>query len=161
MMAVLAWEAVMARGLWIMVVAAALAGCARVDADALGQLKSGQTTVAEAISRLGRPDRDETLADGSRLLTYVSLSTMPKPANALPGLVYVWGGWTATTNEAGLMFDPDQRLRFWAWSSNTQVPIKVVGRDAQAKPVSMIPAKQDPLPGEGKGAQQSGDHGAD
>lgn len=149
----------MRRGLLVsagmMMVAAA---CTHVDDTALARLRSGKTTVSEAIGTLGRPDRDETLPDGSRMLTYICSRTLPKPATALPGLVYVWGGWEATTDEAGLMFAPDGVLRFYSWSSNRQTPIKVVGRDIVAPPA---PAKQDPPPVSEKGAMPSPSHLAD
>ena len=118
----------MMRGVLVLIGAMALAGCA-VDEDALSRLRPGKTTVDQAIKALGNPDRDETLSDGQRMLTYVGSSARPKPANALPGLVYAWGGWNVRSDEAGLMFGRDGLLRFWSWSSNQRAPIRVVGND--------------------------------
>lgn len=131
----------------------ALAGCSHVDEGALNRLKAGKATVPEAIAALGRPDRDETLPDGSRMLTYIASHSTMRPANLLPGLVYAWGGWDGTTEEAGLMFAPDGVLRFTSWSSNQRVPIRVVGRDI-VPPTAPEPAalKQDPPPVSEKGA---------
>jgi len=144
-----------------MTVATLMAGCSQVDDDRLAQLKSGKTTLAEATVLLGSPDRDETLPDGSRMLTYIGAHTLPNAANALPGLVYVWGGWTARTDEAGLMFSPEGILRFYAWSSNHTNRIKVVGKDNQAPPTISASEKQSPPPSDGKGAQPSHDLLAD
>ncbi len=153
----------MKRGLLAMAAVAMVAACTHVDDAALARLRAGQTTAAEAIRALGRPDRDETLADGSRMLTYVGSRTHMKPASFAPGLVYVWGGWEATTDEAGLMFAPDGILRFYSWSSNQQTPIKVVGQDIVApRPPEPGPAMQDPPPVSEKGASPSShNHSAD
>ena len=143
----------MKRGIAALLGLMALTGCSHVDEQALGQLRAGKTTVPEAIGALGRPERDETLSDGSRMLTYVASHTTMRAANLLPGLNYVWGGWDATTQEAGLMFAPDGILRFTSWSSNQRTDIKVVGRDIVA-PAAPVPAplKQDPPPVSEKGA---------
>ncbi|MDO8605893.1 MAG: hypothetical protein Q7R40_05115 [Phaeospirillum sp.] len=145
-----------------MAAVAMLAACTHVNDEALARLRSGKTTVTEAIEALGRPDRDETLADGSRMLTYVTTQAHTRPANMVPGLTYVWGGWDVTADEAGLMFAPDGVLRFYAWSSSRQTPIKVVGRDIVApKPPEPATTKQDPPPVSGKGASLPDHHSAD
>ena len=108
---------------------ALLAGCSGVEEREMARLHVGRTTAAEAIKALGEPDRDETLSDGSRMITYVGSRARSKLANFLPGGVYAWGGWTITSTEAGLMFAPNGTLRFYSWSSNDRVPIRVVGRD--------------------------------
>ena len=143
----------MKRGIVAMLGLMALTGCSHVDEGALNRLKAGKTTVPEAISALGRPERDETLPDGSRMLTYIASHTSMRAANVLPGLVYAWGGWDGTTEEAGLMFAPDGVLRFTSWSSNRRTDIKVVGRDIVA-PTAPEPSslKQDPPPVSEKGA---------
>jgi hypothetical protein len=118
-----------------------LGACARVDDGALSRLTVGATTVEQAKDALGGPTREEVLPDGSHMLTYVESHSTPRVSNYLPGLVYLWGGWDGTSDEAGLMFDPEGRLRFYSWSSKHRNTIKVVGND-------LIPAKvlSDPAP---------------
>lgn len=154
----------MRRGILAIAGVAMLAACTHVDDQALARLQAGKATVAEAISTLGSPDRDETLPDGSRMLSYICSRTLPKPATALPGLVYAWGGWDGTSDEAGLMFAPDGILRFTSWSSNTRTDIKVVGRDivAPKAPEPQPIITQDPPPVSEKGASPSShNHSAD
>ena len=143
-------ESKMKRGIMAMAgVAMVAAACTHVDDAALSRLRAGKTTAAETIQALGRPDRDETLPDGSRMLTYLCSETVTTPANFVPGLVYVWGGWHATTDEAGLMFGPDGILRFYSWSSHQQTPIKVVGHDivpSASRPMTPEMPRQDLAP---------------
>ena len=139
-----------------------VSACTHVDEEALGRLRAGKTTAAEAIRALGSPDRDETLPDGSRMLTYMTTRTTMRPANVLPGLVYAWGGWDATTDEAGLMFAPNGVLRFYSWSSNQRVPIKVLGHDIVAPSASEpMVEKQGPPPVSEKGAASPHQNSAD
>ena len=152
----------MKRGIAAMLGLMALTGCTHVDDEALGRLRAGKTTVPEAIRALGRPERDETLPDGSRMLTYVATHTTMHAANLLPGLNYAWGGWDATTEEAGLMFAPDGTLRFTSWSSNKRTDIKVVGRDIVAPSTPEPPAqKQAPPPVSERGGASSQHNPAD
>ncbi|WP_192884573.1 hypothetical protein [Paramagnetospirillum kuznetsovii] len=154
----------MKRAVLGLVGALALSGCANVNEDALSRLQPGRTTVDQAMSSLGRPDRDETLADGSRMLTYVGSGASPRPANyiPIPGAVYAWGGWNVTSNEAGLMFGSDGLLRFWAWSTNQRTPIKVVGRDVVPHSAPDLDVRNEsPLPEAGKGASPSQDRSGD
>ncbi len=143
----------MRRGVLALAGMMALSACANVDEQALARLQPGRTSVDQAVASLGRPERDETLADGSRILTYVGSHAGTKPANFVPGLAYVWGGWDVTSNEAGLMFGSDGMLRFWAWSSNRRTPIKVVGRDVVPNTaLDLDVSNQSPLPEDEKGA---------
>ncbi|OAN46590.1 hypothetical protein A6A04_05610 [Paramagnetospirillum marisnigri] len=137
---------------------AALAACSNANEETLGRLQPGRTTVEAAVAALGSPDRDEALADGSRMLTYTDVIALPRPATFAPGLVYAWGGWKVTNNEAGLMFGPDGLLRFWSWSTNRNPSIKVVGRDVVPHPgldPEHDPKNQDPHPENGTGASRS------
>ena len=106
------------------------------------------------------PSGTRPLPDGSRMLTYIASHTTMRPANVLPGLVYAWGGWDATTEEAGLMFSPSGILRFYSWSSNRRTPIKVVGHDIVAAPEPAV-EKQDPPPVSEKGAASPHQNSAD
>ena len=144
-------------------VVALAAACSHVDDEALAKLHAGKTTAAETIQALGSPDRDETLPDGSRMLTYLCSRTVPSPANALPGLVYVWGGWHATTDEAALMFAPDGILRFYTWSTAQRTSITVVGHDIVTPTAAPAPEaqKQDPPPVSERGAASPQGQSAD
>ncbi len=133
---------------------ALLCGCSGVAERDLARLQVGRTTAAEAIRMLGTPDRDEVLGDGSRMLTYIVSSAHTRPANFVPGLTYVWGGWSVTSAEAGLMFAPDGTLRFHSWSSEDQILVKAVGRDtvpAQLSDPHPEAENQTPPPVSGKG----------
>jgi hypothetical protein len=101
-----------------MAVLAMLAGCSGASPEKLAQLQSGKSTVNEAIAILGTPDRDETLPDGSRMLTYVAQRSGTRAVNFVPVASHIWGGWDVKSGEAGLMFGPDGRLRFHSWSGD-------------------------------------------
>ena len=101
-----------------MAVLAMLAGCSGASPEKLAQLQSGKSTVNEAIAILGTPDRDETLPDGSRMLTYVAQRSGTRAVNFIPVASHVWGGWDVKSGEAGLMFGPDGKLRFHSWSGD-------------------------------------------
>ncbi len=104
---------------WLTVaVLTVLAGCSGASPEKLAQLHSGKSTVSEAIAILGSPDRDETLPDGSRMLTYVAQRSGTRAVNFVPVASHVWGGWDVKSGEAGLMFGPDGRLRFHSWSGD-------------------------------------------
>lgn len=149
----MAGDVAMKRGISALVGVAALVGCTTVDEQALARLQPGRTTMDQAIAALGRPERNETLPDGSRMLTYIGSHAGMRPANVLPGLVYAWGGWDVTNTEAGLMFGPDGALRFWSWSSNRQPRIRVVGHDVAPHAALDLELKsQDPLLDPEKGA---------
>ena len=131
---------------------AMLAGCAQADPGKLAQLQSGKSTVAEAVAVLGSPDRDETLPDGSRMLTYLGSRTLPSGYNALPVAVYVWGGWHTRTDEAGLMFAPDGVLRFYSWSGDSAKQMRNIGQ-AVSPYAGKAPETQGPPPVSGQGAE--------
>lgn len=97
---------------------AVLAGCSGASPEKLAQLQSGKSTLSEAIAILGTPDRDETLPDGSRMLTYVAQRAGTRAVNFVPVASHIWGGWDVKSGEAGLMFGPDGRLRFHSWSGD-------------------------------------------
>lgn len=118
----------MRRILATMATAMALAGCSGATPEKLATLQSGRTTVPEAVAALGSPDRDETLPDGSRMLTYVAQSSHTRPVNFVPAASLVWGGWDVKSGEAALMFAPDGRLRFHSWSGDDRKAIRSVGR---------------------------------
>ncbi|WP_231848964.1 hypothetical protein [Paramagnetospirillum magneticum] len=123
--------------IWLAVaMAVTVAGCSGVDPDKLAQLRSGKSTVAEAFTLLGTPDRDETLPDGSRMLVYVAQTSHTRAVNFVPMASQVWGGWNVKSNEAGLMFSPDGTLRFHSWSAGDQPQMRNVGQA-----VSPYPAK--------------------
>lgn len=137
---------------------AMLAGCAQADPGKLAQLQSGKSTVAEAVAVLGSPDRDETLPDGSRMLTYVAQRSGTRAVNFVPVASHIWGGWDVKSGEAGLMFGPDGRLRFHSWSSDSAKQMRNIGR-AVSPYAGKAPETQDPPPVSGQGAESSGQPG--
>jgi hypothetical protein len=146
---------------WLTVAAVAvLAGCSGANPDKLAQLQSGRSTVEEAMSLLGSPDRDEVLPDGSRMLTYVAQRAGTRAVNFIPVASHIWGGWDVKSGEAGLMFGPDGRLRFHSWSGDNAKQMRNVGQAISpytAQPANgATPEKQDPPPVSGQGAEGSG-----
>lgn len=149
---------------WLTVAAVAmLAGCSGASPDKLDRLQSGKSTVSEAIAVLGSPDRDETLPDGSRMLTYVAQRSGTRAVNFIPVASHIWGGWDVKSGEAGLMFGPDGKLRFHSWSSDSTKQMRNIGQ--AVSPYTPKPAepqdaeKQDPPPVSGQGAESSGQPG--
>ena len=128
------------RRLLVVTMVAMLAGCSGADPDKLAQLHSGKSTVADAIAILGSPDRDETLSDGSRMLTYVAQRSGTRAVNFVPVASHVWGGWDVKSGEAGLMFGPDGRLRFHSWSADSAKQIRNVGQPVSPYAVKKAPA---------------------
>ncbi len=116
------------RRLLMVTMAAMLAGCSGVNPDTLAQLHSGKSTVDDAITILGSPDRDEILPDGSRMLIYVAQRSRTRAVNFVPVASHVWGGWNVKSGEAGLMFGPDGRLRFHSWSADNSKQMRNVGQ---------------------------------
>ncbi|KIL99191.1 hypothetical protein CCC_03409 [Paramagnetospirillum magnetotacticum MS-1] len=116
------------RRFWTVAAAAVLAGCSGASPESLTQLQSGKSTLAEAVALLGSPDRDETLPDGSRMLTYVAQSSHTRPVNFIPMASHIWGGWNVKSGEAGLMFSPDGTLRFHSWSGNDYLQMRNMGQ---------------------------------
>ncbi|CUW38861.1 conserved exported protein of unknown function [Magnetospirillum sp. XM-1] len=116
------------RRFWAMAAVAVLTACSGADPDKLTQLHSGKSTVAEAIALLGSPDRDETLPDGSRMLTYVAQRSGTRAVNFVPVASHVWGGWDVKSGEAGLMFGPDGKLRFHSWSGDDRKQMRNMGQ---------------------------------
>jgi len=150
---------------WLAVAAVAmLAGCAGTNPEKLTQLQSGKSTVDEAMAILGRPDRDEFLPDGSRMLTYVAQRSGTRAVNFIPVASHIWGGWDVKSGEAGLMFGPDGRLRFHSWSGDSAKQMRNMGQAISpytAKPANgTAPEKQDPPPVSGQGVEGSGQPGA-
>lgn len=127
------------RRFWVMAALAALAACSGADPDKLGRLRSGVSTVEEAIALLGSPDRDETLPDGSRMLTYVAQSSGTRAVNFVPVASHIWGGWDVKSGTAGLMFGPDGRLRFHSWSSDSAKQMRSVGQAVSPHAVKVTP----------------------
>ncbi|CAA7618565.1 conserved exported hypothetical protein [Candidatus Terasakiella magnetica] len=120
-----------------------LAGCARVDDTAMSRFKSGDSTSTEVIAALGKPDRNEVLADGSRMLTYIGSRAHTRIANFAPVAGYIWGGWNVDSEEANLMFSPDDKLRFFTFSSKVSPRMRAVGSDTA--PVTLIEHQSQPL----------------
>ena len=135
----------------------ALTACGHVDDQDLAQLRPGRTTAAQAIDLLGSPDRDETLADGSRMLTYIGSRASTRIVNFIPAANLVWGGWDATTDEAGLMCAPDGTLRFHSWSSNQTRRNRVIG----GATVKARPTPPAPEPPAATGTPPAQSHSAD
>lgn len=137
-----------------MAAAAMLAGCSGASPETLSTLQSGRTTVPEAVAALGSPDRDETLPDGSRMLTYVAQSSHTRPVNFVPAANLVWGGWNVKSGEAALMFGPDGKLRFHSWSGDDRRAIRNMGKAVSpyaAKPAeapASAPAPEQPSAGQ-------------
>lgn len=155
------------RRIWAAAMLMVLAACSGANPEKLATLRSGQSTVDDAIAVLGSPDSDETLPDGSRMLTYVGQSDRPRLTNFVLGANQIWGGWDVKTGVAALMFAPDGKLRFHTWSSNKtgtgNMAVAGNARSPYAKappqPDTTPAEKQDPPSVSGQGAEDSSQPG--
>lgn len=81
-----------------------------VDEALLPTLHEGEVSYYEVVAKLGKPNRSELRADGTRQITYSYTQTQPNWQSFVWGLAAFQGAHTAETSEVVFEFDKDGRL---------------------------------------------------
>jgi hypothetical protein len=91
-----------------------LAACAatgvKVTEDQLSSLKTGSSTEAEVVGKLGSPTTRLRMADGSVMLQYVYAEATVRPATFIPVVGLFAGGSDSRSNVVTLRFGADGKL---------------------------------------------------
>ena len=101
--------------LWTAVLAMALlGGCMtmgkEISEEQLGNLKRGETTMAQAIEKLGQPTSSTTSASGMRTMSYVFAHAQARPASFVPIIGPLVGGADSRSSNVLLIFGVDGKL---------------------------------------------------
>ncbi|MHB8285774.1 MAG: hypothetical protein ACYDD1_14000 [Caulobacteraceae bacterium] len=93
----------------LFLVSCASSGTMVTDAEA-GQFISGQTTMAQVISTLGKPTTITHMADGQAILSYSHVAAHASAASYVPVVGLLAGGAKGTATTATFAFDAAGRL---------------------------------------------------
>lgn len=123
---------------------AALVGCAstgvQVKDEHLNEMKAGETTQADVLSRFGKPTTSMRNSDGTRTLMYVYAESRTRASTFIPFVGAFVGG--VDTNSTSVMFRFDKEGKLIDYTSSESEMGTATGIAVDAEPVENQPRKQ-------------------